>query len=131
MRNTIKVLVGVVDMANKLYEPTARFEHVSFLVEGKVYMWGGATQDSVSGYQDKIVELARRVEQFDPYLETWSGLDTAGTPHPGLGCAACASYGEHVYMYGGEGAEVEGALSCLDFGVKRTPTWSQLFFFCL
>ena len=28
-------------------------------------------------------------------------------------------------MYGGMGTEVEGALSCLNFGVK-TPTWSQL-----
>ena len=107
-------------MANK--EPAARLRHVSFLVEGKVYLWGGTTQDLVSGHQD---ELARRIEQFDPYLEIWSQLNTAGTPHPGLQSAACASHGELVYMYGGKSTKFEGVLSCLNFGVK-TPTWSQL-----
>jgi hypothetical protein len=113
-------------MANKkLYEPAARFEHVSFLVGGKVYLWGGATKDVTSGRQDEIVELACRIEQFDPYLEIWSRLNTAGTPHPGLQFAACASHGEHVYMYGGGTTKAEGVLSCLNFSVK-TPTWSQL-----
>jgi hypothetical protein len=118
--------VGVADMANqKLYEPAARYAHVSFLVDGKVYSWGGATQDVASGHRDEIVQLGRRVEQFDPYLEIWSQLNTAGTPHLGLMCAVCASHGEHVYMYGGQGAKIEGTVSCLNFGVK-TPTWSQL-----
>jgi hypothetical protein len=113
-------------MANKkLYEPAARLDHISFLVEGKVYLWGGTTQDSVAGDQDEIVKLARRIEQFDPYLEVWSLFNTAGTPHPGLVNAAYALYGEHVYMYGGTDTEFEGALSCLNFGVK-TSTWSQL-----
>jgi hypothetical protein len=109
----------------KLYEPDARLDHASFLIEGKVYLWGGETQDAASGDQDAAVELAHRIEQFDPYLEIWSPLDTVGTPHPGLRSAACASHGEHVYMYGGEYTEFEGALSCLNFGVK-IPTWSQL-----
>ena len=114
-------------MANKkLYKPVGRVAHVSFLVEGKVHLWGGATQDLlVSGNQDEIVELARRIEQFDPYLEIWSQLNTEGTSHPGLECAACASHGDHVYMYGGQNTKVENALSCLNFGIK-TPTWSQL-----
>ena len=108
------------DMATKeLYEPAARFYHVSFSVEGKVYLWGGLTQDLVSG---------DRIEQFDPYLETWSplALSTAGTPHPGLVYATCASHGEHVYIYGGEDTKFEGALSCLNFDVEWTPIWSQL-----
>ena len=113
-------LVGVADMVT--YEPDARLVHVSFLVEEKVYLWGGKTQDLLSGHLD---ELARRIEQFDPYLEIWSPLNTVGTPHPGLEYAACASHGEHVYMYGGKETKTEGALSCLNFSLK-TPTWSQL-----
>ena len=74
---------------------------------------------------EHLNELARHIEQFDPYLEIWSQLNTAGTPHPGLKYAACTSHEEFVYMYGGMGTKVEGALSCLNFGVK-TPTWSQL-----
>jgi hypothetical protein len=119
--------MGVADMANKmLYEPATRFGHVSLLVEGKVYLWGGTTQEVASGHRDEIVEQARRIEQFDPYLEIWSQLNTAGTPHPGLVDVACASHGEHVYMYGGRvDTKGAGTLSCLNFGVK-TPTWSQL-----
>ena len=105
-----------------LSEPTARLSHASFAAEGNVYLWGGVIQDLSSGHLD---ELARRIEQFDPYLEIWSQLNTAGTPHLGLAYAACTSHGEQVYMYGGEGTEVEGALSCLNFTVK-IPTWSQL-----
>ena len=110
-------------MANKeLYEPAARLYHVSFSVEGKVYLWGGATQDLSSGHLD---ELARHIEHFDPYLEIWSPLNTAGIPHPGLKYAACASHGEHVYTYGCAGTKAENTLSCLNLGVK-IPTWSQI-----
>ena len=105
-----------------LYEPAARLAHVSFSAEGNVYLWGGATQDLSSEHLD---ELARRIEPFDPYLEVWCRLNTAGTPHAGLHYAACASHGEHVYMYGGVGTKYEDFLSCLNFAVK-TPTWSQL-----
>ena len=110
-------------MANReWYEPAARLRHVSFLVEGKVYLWGGETKDLSS---EHLNELARRIEQFDPYLEIWSQLNTAGIPHPGLLSAACASHWELVYMYGGRSTKYKGALSCLNFGIK-TPTWSQL-----
>ena len=115
--------MGVTDMARKCKEPAARLHHVSFFVEGNVYLWGGATPGLAAGHRD---EVGRRIEQFDPYLEIWSQLNTAGSPHPGLEYAACASHGEHVYMYGGRGTKHEGVISCLNFAVK-TPTWSQLF----
>ena len=95
------------------YEPAARLHHVSCLVEGKVYLWGGETQDLPSGSKDDIIiKLANCIELFDPYLEVWSQLNTAGPPRPGLVCAACASSGEHVYMYGGYTMDkFDGALS--------------------
>ena len=110
-------------MASKLYEPSARRFQTSFSVKGRVYVWGGASQDAVSGSKDDITKLASSIEQFDPYLEVWTQLNTAGTPHPGLIYPVCASYGEHVYMYGGTNHKVEGVLSCLNV---RTLTWSQL-----
>ena len=114
-------------MANKrLYEPTARKDHVSFSVEGQVYLWGGETQDAVSGSEDERIKLANRIEYFDPYLEVWSQRNTTGSPHPGLEYTVSASCGENMYMYGGfnmEGDDYEGALSCLNV---KTLTWSQL-----
>ena len=111
-------------MASKeLYEPAARFGHVSFLVEEKVYLWGGRTQNFMSGSEDDIIKLANCIEQFDPYLEVWNQLSTAGPPHPRLESAAYASSGEHVYMYGGLKGEYKGVLSCLNV---KTLTWSRL-----
>ena len=109
--------------SKKLYEPSARMFQTSFSVEGRVYVWGGASQDALSGSKDDITKLASSIEQFDPYLEVWTQLNTAGTPHPRLMYAACASYGEHVYMYGGTNNKFEGVLSCLNV---KTLTWSQL-----
>ena len=108
--------------SKKLYEPAARFAHVSSLAEGKAYVWGGVTQELVPG--SKNAKAIKCIERFDPYLEVWSQLNTAGTPHPGLRLAACASSGEHVYMYGGfSKGGFEGCLSCLNV---KTLTWSRL-----
>ena len=107
-------------------EPTARYFHVSFTAKGKVCLWVRDTEDSVSDSKDDRTNFIRCIELFDPYLEAWSQLDTAGTPHPGLEDAVCASYGENVYMYGGlntEADKYEGALSCLNM---KTLIWSQL-----
>ena len=123
------VLVGVADKmaSNKLYEPAARCGHVSFSVQGQMYLWGGVPQDLVSGLKDDRIKLANCIERFDPYLEEWRQLNTTGTPHPGLEYAVCASIGgrERMYMYGGvkNGSEGVRALSCLNM---KTLTWSQL-----
>ena len=90
-------------MASKLYEPSARSFQTSFSVEGRVYVWGGVCQDVVSGSENDITKLRSCIERFDPYLEVWTRINTAGTLHPGLihAAVACTSRGEHVYMYGG------------------------------
>ena len=113
-------------MATKdLYEPSARFLHVAFSIDRRVYVRGGRTDDFESGSEDSKLELANSIEQFDPFLEVWRQLKTTGgTPHPGLDRAACVSLGENVYMYGGHsGNRCKGALSCLNV---KSLTWSLL-----
>ena len=112
-------------MATKaVYEPSARFSHVGFSIDRRVYVWGGRTDDFEGGSEDSKLELANSIE-FDPFLEVWCQLKTtAGTPHSGLSNAACVSYGENVYMYGGySGGRNKGALSCLNV---KSLTWSLL-----
>ena len=110
--------------SQKLYEPAPRFQQASSSVEGRVYVWGGRTLEFESKSEDGRIKLARRIEQFDPYLENWSQLNTGGTPHPGLADAACTSFEDHLYMYGGFTSKGrEGALSCLNV---KTLTWSLL-----
>ena len=112
--------------SQKLYEPASRFLHcqASSSVEGRVYVQGGRTLEYESKSEDSRIKLARRIEQFDPYLEIWSQLNTRGTPHPGLVGAACTSFGDHMYMYGGYSSKgLDGALSYLNV---KTLTWSLL-----
>ena len=127
MLNMQWLIVGVADMASKkkLYEPAARCDHISFSTNGKVYLWGGETQNSVSGSKGDKIKLANCIEQFDPYLEEWSQLNTAGTPHTGHECAVGVSSDVHLYMFGGLSIEEEykGVLNCLHL---TTLTWSQL-----
>ena len=97
------------------YEPAARERHSSFSFEGKLYVWGGVTKDSSRLKDD--TELTSSVEQFDPYLEEWSRLNTTGPPHTVVDGSASTSFGERVYMYG------KDVLSYLDLS---TLTWSRL-----
>ena len=113
-------------MATKaVYEPSARFLHTAFSIDRRVYVRGGRTDDFESRSEDGKLELANSIEQFDPFLEVWRQLKTTGgAPHPGLVGAACVSFGENVYMYGGHnGRRYEGALSCLNV---KSLTWSLL-----
>ena len=116
-------------MATKeLYEPSARFLHFAFSIDRRVYVRGGRTDDFESGRsEDGKLELANSIEQFDPFLEVWRPWQlktTVGTPHSGLSGASCVSFGENVYMYGGDnGKRYEGALSCLNV---KSLTWSLL-----
>ena len=111
-----------------LYEPEPRFLPGVSSVEGKLYMWGGRTIGFEKDLKDEMKGLANRIECFDPVDEVWRHFDTQGTPHPGLSYPACTSFGEHIYMYGGQpeiGEARRGVLSCLNVA---TLNWSQLSF---
>ena len=106
------------------HEPAARFFHASFSLNNRVYVWGGQTVDVVTGSEADNIKLRSCIEQFNPDLEVWRQLNTAGTPHPGLSGAGCVSDGENIFTYGGHsGKRFEGVLSRLNL---ETLTWSQL-----
>ena len=108
----------------KPYEPSPRLFHSTFSSSERLYVRGGLTVAAETGSKDDLIQLGSCIEQFDPCHEVWCQLNTAGTPHPGLSRAACASLGENVYMYGGFSWKgYEGVLSKLNL---KTLTWSQL-----
>ena len=84
------------------YEPAARFVHVSFVAEGKVYLWGGQTQD---GSEDDSIELANCLEQFDPYLEVWSQRSRSTTPWTSASVRClCIEWGTYLHVWGIQGS---------------------------
>ena len=100
---------------DKFSEPSRRVSHVSALVDGKVFLWGGDTE----GTEDTACY------HFDPITESWSLSDCIGPTPPGLQDAACASAGHHLYVYGGEDKENHyySSLHQLDL---RTNTWRTI-----
>ena len=88
-------------------------------------MWGGQISEFYS--KDGRVKLATIVEQFNLYLEVWRQRDTGGTPHPGLSYAACTSFGNHLFMYGGgHDNTISSASGVLTMFDVNTLTWSLL-----
>ena len=108
-------------MAAGFSEPSPRFAQFSAVVEGKLCVYGGRTKD----FLKEKSGLASSVHSFDGLLESWYSEDTGGdVPPPGLHYGACASSGQHVYVYGGvDGSAYQGSLHQLD---TRTRTWKQL-----
>ena len=106
-----------------LYEPSARFCHVSCSSDGQVIVWGGQTSECFVSIQDRF-NLASVIQQLDPLTEVWSQHETRGPPHPGLSVAACTSSINYLYFYGGHSGEHwSGVLSCLDL---KSLTWTLL-----
>ena len=114
-----------------LYEPSPRFWHVAASVgdvstSQLVTVWGGETAEFYS--RDGGTQLAPRCQLFHLQSEVWSERHAVlGPPHPGLSDAACTSFGDYLFIYGGSfdglAASNSGVLSCLNV---KTLTWSQL-----
>ena len=99
---------------DKFSEPSPRDSHVSALVDGRVYVWGGRTRPAEDD--------AATINCFQPLWESWSQSDCIGPTPPGLLFAACASAGHHFYVYGGMD-EQNRYYSCLHQLDLRTNTW--------
>ena len=68
--------------------------------------------------------MVQKIEMFDAETRRWCERKTKGDHHPGLSAVACASYGKHLYAYGGlDGEDLNGVLSQLDL---ETLVWTQL-----
>ena len=114
-----------------LYEPSPRFWHVAASVSDVstsqlVVVWGGETSEFYS--RDGRTQLASRCQLFHKQSEVWSERHAVlGPPHPGLSAAACTSFGDYLFIYGGSfdglAPSTSGVLSCLNI---KTLTWSQL-----
>ena len=104
------------------YEPSPRSYTFTAPVDGKLYCYGGRTDDFDE--RKKRPESSKYLELFDPKLETWKHVTTKGHPPPLLYDGACASSGHHLFIFGGsDGSSGHNSLYQLD---TRTLTWTEL-----
>ena len=99
------------------YQPSPRVHPFTACVGGKLYMWGGRTQDWTESGKKKLQSV---IEIFDPYVEEWRQQPTTGTPPPlGLCSGGCGAIGGHLYICcGTDGSSRHNTLHELS-----TTTW--------
>ena len=105
-------------------EPSPRVLPESAPVEGQLFVWGGASKEVLDN--SLIEQYLTTVWRFDPYLETWSHLNTGESrpPMDGIACCACTSAGHCLYTYGGTfNSSYSGSLHQLD---TATSVWTEL-----
>ena len=94
------------------YEPSPRFDHYAVPVRGRLYAWGGRTQDFSESGRRKLKSV---VETFDPYTEVWQQRGTSGSPPPGVYAGACAAVGDSMYVScGSDGSKSHSGLHEFD-----------------
>ena len=97
---------------NNKYEPSPRYGHYAVSVRGRLYAWGGRTQDFSESGQQKLKSV---VETFDPYTEVWQQRGTSGSPPPGVYCGASAAIGDSMYVScGRDGSKNQSGLHEFD-----------------
>ena len=90
MSSILRALKG-----NTKYEPSPRFAHHAVPIRGRLYAWGGRTQDFSESARQKLKSV---VETFDPYTEVWQQRGTSGSPPPGVCYGTCAAVGDSMYV---------------------------------
>ena len=107
-----------------VYEPSPVFALFSAPIQNQLYIWGGGSKD-VMDEKISLEDFKSSVKTYDPYLETWTQLNTTGTPPSGVSGGACAAVGHHLYTYGGldTSGSYNDSFHQLD---TRTLVWSEL-----
>ena len=90
MASILRALKG-----NTKYEPSPRFMHYAVPIRGRLYAWGGRTQDFSESGQKKLKSV---VETIDPQTEVWQQRGTSGSPPPGVYHGASAVIGGSMYV---------------------------------
>ena len=100
------------------YEPSPRYAHYAVPIRGKLYAWGGRTQDFSEIDPQKLKSL---LETFDLHTEVWVQKGTSGSPPPGVYNGACAAIGDSMYVScGHDGSnQYQNALHELDTTTLR------------
>ena len=89
-------------------EPQGRFFHLSAIVDGKQYTYGGHC--GAGG-----TPTLTAVHVFNNVTELWQETPTSGEPPPGCTGASCATIGARLFHFdGSDGTNYHNTIHCLD-----------------
>ena len=104
-------------------EPPPTWGHSSAVVDGELYVYGGATEHIFRRYEELPIYT------FNQFTETWLTRLSAGKIPFGLLYGACTSLDHYIYHYGGSHSGSDGKIWMCDT-LHRLDTnlleWSQL-----
>ena len=92
-----KKMVDEESASEVLYEPSPRFGPFAAPLDGKLYVWGGATKDD----SWKSEKFRSTIEIFDPDLNSWKAASTGGLMLPPLHSGSSGALKGHLYAYDG------------------------------
>ena len=98
----ILIAADIVILHTARYEPTARCGHITLLVGGNLYLWGGLV-DGMPRVHDspEKIRLLSSVDVFQVDSGDWIQQATSGTPPLGVEGHSCTAVGDSLYYYGG------------------------------
>ena len=102
---------------NKADMPTPRWFHSSAVVNGKIYVFGGATSDP-------DLSILPTVEEYDPVTNTWTRKADMPTPRGWLPPSIPVVNGK-IYVVGGSGDGVEWYSSTVEEYDPVTGIWTR------
>ena len=76
-------------------ESPQRYQVRAVPIRGKLYAWGGRTQEFSEIGRQKMKSV---LETFDLHVEVWVQKGTSGSPPPGVCNGACADIGDSMYV---------------------------------
>ena len=94
--------IFILPTVSRYYEPAPRNGHISFLVGGNLYLWGGLV-DGIPLVHDSPEKrrLLSSVDVFQVDCGDWTWQATSGTPPLGVSRYCCTAVGDSLYYYGG------------------------------
>jgi len=92
-------MAGILSLSGRRHEPMPRMLHTACQTGSKTLVHGGLTRDFSENTKRR---LARVVEVYDTYTESWQQKEVTGeAPAPGVHLAASASVDDDLFTFGG------------------------------
>ena len=100
------------------YEPQARWQHCSVMIDGKNYTYGGHLGPRAPREPPTVIEV------FDVAAEEWEQKNTSGVPPHGFIAAAYAAIGQKMYTFAGFNEQT--VFNCVHFLDTRNLNWNEV-----
>ncbi len=103
--------------------PTPRWTHTSAVVNGKIYVIGGALSQP-NDWQNELTDILSTVEEYNPATGTWTRKAAMPTARGWL-ASSCPVVDGRIYVIGGSGDGIDWYSPTVEEYDPATDTWTR------